>query len=69
MRYYKGEHYREIYDLLGGDYAVVADDITQFSSVKREGDKIGYHNDGIVKWVGAFYQLEHKDDFISTFFK
>ena len=68
MRYYKGEHYREIYDLLGGDYAVVADDITQFSSVKREGDKIGYHNDGIVKWVGAFYQLEHKDDFISTFF-
>ena len=35
MRYYKGEHYREIYDLLGGDYAIVADDRTQFSSVKK----------------------------------
>ena len=67
MRYYKGEHYREIYDLLGGDYAIVADDRTQFSSVKREGDKIGYHNDGIVKWAGVFYQIEHKDNFISTF--
>ena len=22
LRYYKGEHYREVYDLLGGDYAV-----------------------------------------------
>ncbi len=67
MRYYKGEHYREIYDLLGGDYAIVADDRTQLSSVKREGDIIGYHNDGIVKWAGVFYQLEHKDNFISTF--
>ena len=22
MRYYKGEHYREVYDLLGGDYTI-----------------------------------------------
>ena len=22
MRYYRGEHYREVYDLLGGDYAL-----------------------------------------------
>ena len=45
MRYYKGEHYREIYDLLGGDYAIDTDDPTQMSSIKRQGDIIGYNND------------------------
>ena len=55
LRYYKGQHYREIYDLLGGDYAIVTDDKTQNSSVKREGDIISYHNDGIVKWSGSFF--------------
>ncbi|MDC3305707.1 TonB-dependent receptor [Flavobacteriales bacterium] len=68
MRYYKGEHYREIYDLLGGDYAIVDDDATQFSRVKREGDIIGYHNDAIVKWSGAFSQAEYSNGMISAFF-
>ena len=67
LRYYKGEHYREIYDLLGGDYAVVNDDATQLSSVKRTGDIIGYHNDGLVKWGGAFSQAEYSNDIISAF--
>ena len=67
FRYYKGEHYREIYDLLGGDYAIVNDDATQLSSVKRVGDKIGYHNDGLVKWGGVFTQLEYKNPVLSTF--
>ena len=53
MRYYKGEHYREIFDLLGGDYAIETDDATQQSSVKREGDIISYNNDGIVKWANS----------------
>ena len=68
MRYYKGQHYREIYDLLGGDYAIVNDDGTQLSSLKREGDIIGYHNDGIVKWSGVFSQAEYSNGKISTFF-
>ena len=67
IRYYKGEHYSEVYDLLGGDYAVSTDDENQVSAVKREGDKIDYHNDGIVKWAGAFYQVEHNNGVVSTF--
>ena len=67
MRYYKGEHYREVFDLLGGDYTI--DDVNgqQNSQVKREGDKIGYHNDGFVKWSGVFSQLEYSNKKVSTF--
>ena len=68
LRYYKGQHYREIYDLLGGDYAIVTDDKTQKSSVKREGDIISYHNDGIVKWSGIFSQAEYSNGMLSAFF-
>jgi iron complex outermembrane recepter protein len=67
MRYYKGEHYREVYDLLGADYALDAANGLQDSEIKKLGDKVGYHNDGIVKWSGVFYQVEHKNDIISTF--
>ena len=67
IRHYKGEHYREIYDLLGGDYAIVNDDGTQVSSIKREKDIIGYHNDGIVKWSGVFSQAEYSNGIISAF--
>jgi hypothetical protein len=67
MRYYKGEHYREVYDLLGADYTIDDASKTQKSQVKNIGDVVGYHNDGIVKWSGIFYQVEHKNDVISTF--
>ncbi len=67
LRYYKGEHYRQIYDLLGGDYAIVNDDATQLSSVKREGDIVGYNNDGIVKWSGVFSQAEYSNGMLSAF--
>lgn len=67
IRYYKGEHYREIYDLLGGDYAVSTDDMNQLSAMKREGDKIDYHNDGIVKWSGLFSQAEYSNGMLSAF--
>ena len=67
MRYYKGEHYSEIYDLLGGDYAVSTDNINQLSAVKRVGDKIGYHNDAIVKWSGVFSQAEYSNGMLSAF--
>ena len=67
IRYYKGQHYREIYDLLGGDYAIVNNDRTQLSTVKKEGDIIGYHNDGIVKWSGIFSQAEYSNGMLSAF--
>ena len=67
MRYYKGEHYSEIYDLLGGDYSVSNDDENQLTAVKREGDIIGYHNDGIVKWSGVFSQAEYSNGMLSAF--
>lgn len=67
LRYYKGEHYREVYDLLGGDYAIDDANGLQASQVKRDGDKVGYHNDGIVKWIGGFSQMEYSDGKISAF--
>ena len=67
LRYYKGTHYRIVYDLLGGDIYFDNDDLNQNSNVKREGDKIYYHNDGIVKWMGAFVQAEYKTGILSAF--
>ncbi len=53
FRHYKGEHYREVRDLLGGDYW--ADAVTPEA---RVGDRIAYDNDGIVTYGGMFAQLE-----------
>lgn len=63
-RYYKGEHYRVVLDLLGGDYFVNNADKNAESPMKKVGDKIGrqpYHNhrDGLVQWAGAFGQAEY----------
>tara|TARA_B110000444_G_scaffold91159_1_gene86119 strand:+ start:1392 stop:4214 length:2823 start_codon:yes stop_codon:yes gene_type:complete len=68
MRYYKGEHYREVYDLLGADYAIDASNKLQSTELKRVGDKVGYNNDGIVKWSGVFSQMEYSNGMLSTFF-
>jgi len=52
-RHYVGEHYREVRDLLGGEYW--ADAVTPMAQV---GDRIAYDNDGIVTYGGAFAQVE-----------
>ena len=67
LRKYKGEHYREVYDLLGGDYAIDESNGLQTSQIKQIGDIVGYHNDGYVKWIGGFGQVEYNNDKISTF--
>ncbi|MBU46943.1 MAG: hypothetical protein CMD28_05875 [Flavobacteriales bacterium] len=67
LRYYKGEHYREVYDLLGADYALDAANGLQDSEIKKLGEKVGYHNDGIVKWSGAFSQMEYSNGIVSAF--
>jgi hypothetical protein len=73
-RYYKGSHYQTVYDLMGGDYAIDNSDANQPKgagntsyAMKGEGDKISYYNDAIVKWIGAFGQVEYKKDKWSSF--
>jgi iron complex outermembrane recepter protein len=77
-RYYKGEHYKQVYDLLGGDYYEnhsdknqpkghgLGDPNFQFQ-MKREGDKILTNYEGFVKWGGAFGQLEYTKKKWSSF--
>jgi len=62
LRHYTGEHYREVYDLLGGDYYVANENVaaSDSTSVIRKGDKFSYHNKGLVKWAGLFQQMEYK---------
>ena len=70
-RYYKGFHYKQVYDLLGGDYYENHSDLNQpkgtaFNDpnfqfqMKREGDKILTNYEGTVMWGGAFAQVEYK---------
>jgi len=60
-RWYRGEHYAEVDNLLGADYLKTSPDdlnpnLNQRTS--REGDKIGFHNDSFVRWYGSYAQLE-----------
>jgi iron complex outermembrane receptor protein len=78
-RYYRGVHYREVHNLLGGDYFVNSADQNQpggtyigdpnFSyAMKKEGDKIFTNYEGYVTWGGAFAQIEYKKKKWSSFF-
>ena len=62
-RFYKGEHYREVRDLVGGDYWPDK----RFGNTEV-GDKIAYWNDGLVKYGGLFAQLEYAGRRLSAFF-
>lgn len=69
LRTYKGQHYGEVYDLLGGDY--VRDNsnknINPYTTKFYEGDKIYYYNDALVHWGGLFAQVEYKEGNWSAF--
>ena len=57
------EHFREVRDLLGGQYYVdYANDFdkTDESRKKRLGDKIAYYFTNTVDWIGGFAQGEYK---------
>ena len=59
LRYYKGKHYQEVTDLLGGQYYLDAvADINHPNKVTYVGDKVGYWDDGLVLWEGLFGQAE-----------
>ncbi|PLX15004.1 MAG: TonB-dependent receptor [Salinivirgaceae bacterium] len=70
-RYYKGEHYREVTDLLGGQfYYEEGVDVNKPYKIVKEGDKIAYHNDGLVSWGGGYltgeYSTGNLDAYIAT---
>jgi iron complex outermembrane receptor protein len=63
-RFYRGGHYQQINDLLGGDYFLDNANKNAVTSMKVEGDKIALnsfsnHRDGLVNWMGAFAQMEY----------
>ena len=61
LRSYKGQHYGEVYDLLGGDF--MRDDANKNKDNYQNmhvGDKIYYNDDALVRWGGLFSQLEYK---------
>ena len=67
LRYYKGQHWRELRNLLGADYFVYPWDANAATPVKRLGDKVSYHNDGLTRWGGGFAQLEGRFGNLTVF--
>ncbi|MCF8459761.1 MAG: TonB-dependent receptor [Flavobacteriales bacterium] len=67
------EHYGYLYDMLGGDYAVINSTTTQnelFDAGDKNkvlGDVVGYRTNTNVYTAGAFAQLEFKKDKFSGF--
>jgi iron complex outermembrane recepter protein len=70
-RYYHTDRYQEMYDLLGGDYAVPSlqgDDANNPGRIAvREGDRFGYNIRTYVNQGGAFFLTEYKMDNWSAF--
>ncbi len=68
-RYYRGDHYRTVYDLLGGSYFRGTGNyrIDQQNTKLVEGDKFVYDNSGFVRWGGLFGLLEYKKGKWSAF--
>ncbi len=72
-RSYKGEHYREVRDLMGGDFYYesfynAADGVAGRNQIMGVDDKIAYDNDGFVRYGGAFAQLEYTSGNFAAFF-
>ncbi len=68
-RYYKGYHYTEITDLLGGDYYIdVTNNVNRtVGSPLQVGDKANRDYIGEVTWEGLFGQAEYVVDKYSVF--
>lgn len=68
LRTYKGEHYRTVYDLLGGNYFLDNSNKNRYKKQHLdEGDKIIYNDDALVRWGGLFGQIEFKKEKWSAF--
>jgi hypothetical protein len=67
-RFYRGYHYVEIEDLLGGDYYTDATNVNSPDNKHLfKGDKISYYNLGDVLWTGFYGQGEYITDKYSAF--
>ncbi|WP_317167425.1 TonB-dependent receptor domain-containing protein [Winogradskyella vidalii] len=67
LRDYKGIHYNEVKDLLGGQYYADDGNVNDPDALAKVGDKYSYYNDGLVGWAGLFGQLEYSKDKTSAF--
>lgn len=73
LRKYKGSHYAEVFELLGGDFvdniSVRNNDYNKLvpNQVLREGDRVNYDYDGFVDWAAAFGQVEYNGDKFDVF--
>jgi hypothetical protein len=67
LRTYTGHHFREVTDLLGGNYAIDNNDVNNPNKVIKVGDKFSYNNDGKVGWQGLFTQLEYNKENFNSF--
>ncbi len=77
LRYYKGYHYQQITDLLGGSHyedvsrgtdTVISRNINRVPFARLGvGDKVGYNDVGEVTWAGLFTQAEYVTDNYSAF--
>lgn len=88
-RYYVGQHYRKVENLLGNNTYLSSKDINNpenyinyesgssfgsfsenshlSSGSNQETNTLQFHNDGIVKWLGGFTQIEYSSDKFSVF--
>ncbi|GAB3342892.1 TonB-dependent receptor [Marivirga atlantica] len=63
-------HWREVRDLLGGDYYTFTGndfDTSPNQYMKRLGDKIDYHNVNTVNWLGAYAQGQYQTERVNIF--
>ncbi|WP_053976871.1 TonB-dependent receptor [Mangrovimonas xylaniphaga] len=67
LRNYKGIHFTELTDLLGGQHFADDSDENNPNGTYQVGDKILYYNDGLVGWQGLFGQLEYSQDRLAAF--
>ncbi|WP_370090522.1 TonB-dependent receptor [Ekhidna sp.] len=74
LRYYRGEHYAEVFDLMGGDFILqenrfgdAFNKLDTENAIGRKGDKTNYFYDGIVNWYSLFGQAEYSLDKLDLF--
>ncbi|MEM7101876.1 MAG: carboxypeptidase-like regulatory domain-containing protein [Bacteroidota bacterium] len=69
LRSYRGRHYREVWDLLGGQYfrSVGNFRIDEANSKLVEGDRYEFDYSGLVQWGGLFGLIEYKKNNWSSF--
>jgi iron complex outermembrane recepter protein len=69
LRSYEGDHYRTVYDLLGGSYfrSVGNSRIDETTTKLEEGGKLLYDNTGFINWAGVFGLLEYSNTKWSAF--